>query len=312
MPSTCSDGRRARVAVASLLAAACSYVPPPSCPRPALPVRVEPREVPVAALVERNDLGEGGLAGVLEASGERVRFRLHRGDPAVARPLVLIVPILAGGADLLDGIAQQMLRRGFDVAACDRVDSAMRPPQRTRDLDELFRRTVLHQRILLRWLAATVDPGPAGTFVLGISMGGMIAAVVAATEPGVDGVAVCLAGGDLAGMVLCSSEPRVQRWLAWRRAEDGIGDGQIAWEMRQFLRHEPLRFAAGVATEKVLFVSAAFDSVVPQRHQDLLWEALGRPARLCVPMGHYSAVVAIDPILTATAEHFRGLAPGAP
>jgi pimeloyl-ACP methyl ester carboxylesterase len=221
---------------------------------------------------------------------------------------VLLLPILAGGEDLLDSVAQRMLARGFDVASCDRVGSALKPPQRGPELDELFRRTVLHQRILLRWLRQT-GPQPGGWFALGMSMGGMVATVLAALEPQLDGVAICLAGGDLGGMMQRSSEGRVQKWLAWRQTTDGVGDDHLTWEVRQFLRHEPLAFAASVPTAKVLFVSARFDTVVPRRHQDLLWEALGRPTRMQVPLGHYTAALTIDPILGAAAAHFRSRLP---
>ena len=129
-------------------------------------------------------------------------------------------------------------------------------------------------------------------------------AKIQAIDPAIDGVALCLAGGDLAGMVGRTSEGRVRSWVDWRRTTDGVGRDHVEWELRQFLTHEPLAFAASIPTEKVLFVGAAFDTVVPRRHQDLLWEALGRPTRLEVPFGHYSAALAIDTILGACASHF--------
>jgi pimeloyl-ACP methyl ester carboxylesterase len=297
----------------ALLCGACTLLPAPRQPRPALP----PPAASAAAVadvdvVECTDLGGGSMRGVLVAGDETVRFHLRRRSAEGApRPLVLLLPILAGGDDLLDGVALRLLEQGFDVAFCARVGSALKPPQRGPELDELFRRTVLHQRILLRWLRdGAIAPG--GCFALGMSMGGMVATVLAALEPELRGVAICLAGGDLGGMMLHSTEARVQNWLAWRRTTDGVGDDHLAWEVRQFLHHEPLAFAPCVPTAKVLFVSAAFDTVVPPRNQDLLWEALGRPARMVVPLGHYTAALAIDPILRAAAAHFRGRCPPAP
>lgn len=300
---------RAALPLGALLASACSYLPAPQAPRPALPLRAPAASagpVPDAVLVERAELDGGGLRGTLAAGGETVQFELRRRPATGApRPLVLLLPILAGGEELLDSVAQRMLDHGFDVAFCARVGSALRPPQRGPELDDLFRRTVLHQRILLRWLRHADGVAPSGWFALGMSMGGMVATVLAALEPDLDGVTICLAGGDMGGMMGRSSEGRVRKWLAWRRATDGVGDDHLAWEVRQYLHHEPLAFAGSVPTGKVLFVSARFDTVVPRRHQDLLWEALGRPARLDVALGHYTAAVAIDPILGAAADHFR-------
>ncbi|MBL9079649.1 MAG: alpha/beta hydrolase [Planctomycetes bacterium] len=275
-------------------------------PRPPLPPPVPFAAVPPVTLESVTAHG-----GVLAAGDERVRFRRWGGTDAGGppRPIVVLVPILAGGEDLLDGVARRLVDHGFDVAACERAGAALRPPQRALELDDLFARTVRHQRILLQWLRSA--PPPPATFVLGLSMGGMVAAVVAAAEPSLDGVAICLSGADLGGLVVRSSEPRVRRWVEWRRSEDGIGDGELTWELRQYLRYEPLAFAAAVAAPKVLFVGAALDTVVPPRHQDLLWEALGRPGRLTVALGHYTAAAAIDPILGAAAAHFRACAPAA-
>ena len=289
----------------------CSYAPMPSQPRPALPARAPAASaiaVPAPAVAEVSDLGGGRVTGVLTGCGESVRFhRWRRIDGAAARATVVLVPILAGGDELLRYVAQQMLERGFDVAFCARAGSALKPPQRGTELDELFRRTVLHQRILLAWLRRDA-PDPTNTlFVLGMSIGGMVATDLAALEPGLRGVAICLSGGDLGGMIRDSSEVRVQSWVRWRKETDGVGDDHLRWELRQFLRHEPLGFAASVPTAKVLFVSADFDTVVPPRHQDLLWEALGRPARLRLPLGHYTAALAIQPILAAAASHFESL-----
>ena len=61
-----------------------------------------------------------------------------------------------------------------------------------------------------------------------------------------------------------------------------------------------------------MFVSAQFDTVVPERNQDLLWEALGRPARMRVPFGHYTSALAISSVLAAAAEHFTALMPQKP
>ena len=303
---------RVRTQTAALLClslVACSLGPGPHYARPA--IRFDATPLPPPELLERIEVDDRRTIGKLLAGDEEVRFEVRRcasGD-ASPQPLVLIVPILAGGKELMDMVAERMVARGFDVAFCARAGSALSPPQRAPDLDELFRRTVLHQRALLAWLRAG-ERAPPEVHVLGLSMGGMVTTVLAAHEPDLDGVAICLSGADLAGLVLVSSERRVRRWVDWRRQADGIGDDTLRWELRQFLDHEPLRFAPAVETDKVLFVSAAFDTVVPRRNQDLLWEALGRPQRLDVPFGHYSAALAIGRVIGAAAEHFRNRSVG--
>ena len=123
------------------------------------------------------------------------------------------VPILAGGADLMEKVGQRLQAHGFDVAFCARAGSALKPPQRGPELEELFRRSVLHQRLLLAWLRAPANDPPPALFALGMSLGGIIATAVAAVEPSLDGLAICLSGGDLGSLVVASGERRVQAWV---------------------------------------------------------------------------------------------------
>ncbi len=303
---------RRGIAVAVLLAgAACTFVPAPRAPRPPLPApsAVAATAPSGAAVLEQlREVDAERSTGTLVLGDERVEFTRLGGSAAGApSDLVLLVPILAGGESLMTSVANRMRAHGFQVAFCARAGSAMVPPQRGPELQELLRRTVLHQRILLRWLRECERP-PERVFVLGISMGGMVSTILGAAEPGIDGLAICLAGGDLATLAVASAEGRVRRWIDWRRYTDGVGVDHITWELRNTVHLEPLRLAPSVRTEKVLFVSATFDDVVPRRHQDLLWEALGRPRRYVVPFGHYTAALAIEPILTAAADHFRARA----
>lgn len=297
---------------AAIALSGCGFVPGARHARPPLPV---PAAVAAAApavrcpaLVDWTEAGAGRFRGSLRGAGETVPFSLWRA-PGPPRPVVLMVPILARGEALMEAIGQRLVAHGFDVATCERAGEAMLPPQRGADLQELLRRTVLRQRLLLAWLRDGGAQPPPARFVLGVSVGGIVSTAVAALEPDLDGVAICLSGGDLGSLLVHSGEGRVRRWVAWRRTNDGIGDDGLQWELRRHLDLEPVQMAASVDPRKVLFVSAVFDDVVTPRHQDLLWEALGRPDRLLVPLGHYSTALALDPVVTAVAEHFRKCLP---
>lgn len=302
---------RAGAAAALALLGSCAFAPPPATPRPPLSAEELGLPIPATPAPELRELVEaspGRSRGRLDADGESVAFELREtpGDPG--RPVVLLVPILAGGDDVQEMVAARLQGHGFDVAWCARAGSALRPGQRGADLEQLFRRTVLHQRLLLRWLRER-HAAPIAQFALGMSLGGMVATVLAAHEPELAGLAVCLSGGDVPGIVGASAEPRVQAWRAWRRDADGIDDADVHAELCHCLAHEPLRFAPAVPTDRVLLVAATLDEVVPGRQQDLLWEAFGRPARLSLPLGHYTAALAVDAIVAAAARHFHALQP---
>lgn len=293
---------------AALPTAACTWVEAPAWPRPPLPLpdavalRYElpaRPECPEPAAPDPNGVEHGEL----RCGTEQVRYHLHR-CPERARGLVLLVPILAGGEQLMNTVATRLVARGFHVGWCNRVAAALSPPQRGPELESLFRRTVLHQRALLDWLCARPGFEDLPVFALGISMGGMVSTVLTAVEPRIRAAAICLAGADLPGIVLDTAEHRVQRWVHWRTATDAIGRSSLQQELERYLTSDPLRLAPYVAADRVLLVSASLDEVVTGPHQDLLWEALGRPRRLSVPFGHYSAALALDAIVASAARFY--------
>ncbi len=252
-------------------------------------------------------LGNKGkmFRGMLRSGDERCDFHLilPKGDgPA---PLVLCLPILAGGGSLMWYISGSLAERGYAVAWTRRVAKALRPGQRGADLERLLRRTVLHNRMVLDWARRqpTIDAGRMALF--GISTGGIVGSVILALEPELKAGVICLAGGDLADIIAHSQESRIVRWRRWRHSADGLGPAAIARELEREVLTEPLRFGPYVAAEKVFLVATRLDQVVPMHNQDLLWESLGRPKRLVLPLAHYSAALGLGKVLSSSDRFLR-------
>lgn len=301
MRCICSSGLAA-------LTAACSFAPAPAWPRPPLPTppsvltRFALPGPPTPGGLQVAD--DGAVDGDLRCGGEVARFHWRLRTGGGRGPAIVLVPILAGGADLMSILANRLQALGYHTGWCDRVAGALQPPQRGPDLEVLFRRTVIQQRMLLQWARQRPDVDGSRLFVLGVSMGGIVASAVAVAEPDLAGVGICIAGADLPDLVLHSAEHRVRQWVDWRTETDGIGAATLSAELRQWLVSDPARLGPYVPTDKVVLVSATLDDVIPARHRELLWEALGRPRRLQVPLGHYSMALALDGVLAAVTGFF--------
>jgi len=241
--------------------------------------------------------------GSLTCGSERCDFHLML--PSKVRkdgerpPLILCVPILAGGKSLMWFLAASLSERGYAVVWTRRPGRALRRGQRSADLEVLFRRTLLHNRMALRWARQQPDLLGQQQAVFGVSMGGMVGSVLMALEPSLKAGVLCLAGGDLADIIRHSTEDRIVRWRQWRQQHDGLGPTQIAREIQRELLTEPLRFGPHVASDKIFLVATRLDQVVPMRNQDLLWESLGRPERLVMPLSHYTAALGFGRILSS-------------
>jgi pimeloyl-ACP methyl ester carboxylesterase len=276
-------------------------LPPEAAARYAVPPRVdEELLVPIGA----RD-GIAGYRGVLRGADERVHFHLLLPRRSGA-PLVICLPILAGGEELMWMIALDLARRGFAVAWSLRAAGAFRPPQTPHDIEELFRRTIVHNRMLLAWAKQVPEIDGGRSALLGLSTGGFVGTALLALEPDLAGGALCLSGADIPGIVLCTAESRVVAWRGWRRREAGADLGELARELGAALRSDPYHLAPHVGASRVLLVHALLDRVVPRRYQDLLWERLGRPQRLTLlHLGHYSAALALTRILDEVEAFYR-------
>lgn len=291
-----------------LLPAACVTHPRPNTTRPPLPLQKEiltryalPGPVQEEFLVPI-DTQRRTFRGSLTCGAERCEFRLmlpkNTRDAGERPPLVLCVPILAGGKSLMWFLATALSERGYAVAWASRAGRAMSRGQRSVDLEQLFRRTLKHNRMVLAWARQQHDLFRPQQAVFGISMGGMVGSVLMALEPDLVAGVLCLAGGDLADIIQHSTEDRIVRWRQWRQQHDGLGPSQLAREIQREVLTEPLRFGPHVPSNKVFLVATRLDEVVPMRNQDLLWESLGRPERLVMPLSHYTAALGFGRILS--------------
>jgi pimeloyl-ACP methyl ester carboxylesterase len=238
--------------------------------------------------------------GSLTSGGERCDFHLILPRKNIERaPFILCIPILAGGKSLMWFLASALAERGYAVAWARRAGRALRSGQRAADLELLLRRTLVHNRMMLSWARCQPNLDGHRQAVFGVSMGGMVGSMLMALEPDLDAGVLCLAGGDLPDIIQHSTEDRIVRWRRWRQEQDGLGPSLIAREIEREVLTEPLRFGPHVASDKVFLVATRLDQVVPMRNQDLLWESLGRPERLVMPLSHYSAALGLGRVLNS-------------
>ena len=246
--------------------------------------------------------------GVVRCGKERAEFHFvspKTKSPNEKAPFLLCLPILGGGGDLMQFIAEVMAERGFAVAWTKRPGSALRQGQHGHELNDIFARTVRWNRMVLAW--ARRQPGLAADAqgLLGLSSGGFVGTVLLALEPTLLGGVISLAGADIADIALHSTEGRIVRWRRSRAAADGAGKDMLLRELRRELQTEPAHYAPYVETDRVFLVGARLDTVVPQRNRDLLWESFGRPERLTVPLAHYTSVFALGRILSRTERFLK-------
>lgn len=211
----------------------------------------------------------------------RVEHWTHGGSQH--RPIVIALHGFAMGYPRMDAFAlfaAELYERGFDVALMTLPYHGARTPAGTRfsgqhftsvdvlQLNEAVRRAVVEVLAVERWLRAQRGD-PVG--LLGLSLGGYVASLMAGVLPHLDFVIplvppVCI--GDLAWRFF--SRSRHYRNAALPISRDEL---RAAYQV-----HSPLTYASLVPRERLLILAGRGDQIVPPEHPHALWRHWGEPA----------------------------------
>jgi acetyl esterase/lipase len=135
--------------------------------------------------------------------------------------------------------------------------------------NEGFLQAVWEVRALMAWHRARSEGAPCG--VMGLSLGGYLAAVLASVAPETRFAVGLLPVADIPTLMWSNGEGTAER--AWA---EGAG---VTFDMfcRSMAVHAPLARRLAIPRERVLLVGARGDRIIPPVHTEVLWEHWGRP-----------------------------------
>lgn len=158
--------------------------------------------------------------------------------------------------------------------------------------------------------------------IMGISSGGMVAAITMAVDTRIDRGVLVITGGNLEVISWHSIATKLYRAKKSRRAhrEQSARIGEQLDECARsftsledleripsFFRYDPSLFAKFIDTNRVMMFSALLDPWIPKRSSDDLWRRLGGPIRYMLPSGHLTAHLLFRRvILKKSLDFFRG------
>ncbi len=212
-------------------------------------------------------------------------------------PAIVVLPHLAGKSGLESFFARGLVRKDFAVLsigepyfAKDRREGRwwMHQIQRPEDLEKikmLFRQLVIDTRRGIDFLEAQPEIDPDNIGILGLSLGGCLAVLVAGIEERVKADAFLLSGGDLVTLIKQSDYSEILR----RHMEKGNISFKLLGE--NWLEIEPLVLAPYLNGRPTLMINATFDHLMPYTCTKKLWQALGNPRIIWVPSGHYGSAI---------------------
>jgi dienelactone hydrolase len=230
---------------------------------------------------------------------QKVIFKVHtaflyRPESIKPAPAVILLPITQG-----DFYTKQMAHffaeQGLIVLRFQshgHLLTARNSRDALTEFEELLKEDVLDVLEGFEWLneQPSVDHERIG--IVGVSMGAIIASVVAGVEPRIRAGVFILGGGDLSGIMFSSKEPSI---VAIRKRieeeEDLTREELVAEAGRRLHDVDPLTYADRLDPNRILMINGYFDHVIKRRYSTALWEAAGEPPRVMLPTGHYTAAL---------------------
>ncbi|MEE8313423.1 MAG: hypothetical protein V3R91_03815 [Myxococcota bacterium] len=187
---------------------------------------------------------------------------------------VAVFPILAGSHVVSEALAKALISHGYAVARMERPELDLEDPSvGAREFSQAIRGAVHDARRLIDFLTRhpRVDAGRLAS--AGVSLGGIQALLLAATDPRIRGGFFIMAGGGLAEILWDSSEKPVRAFRERLRAKRGL---ETRADFVASLRQEtgdvdPLTYGGSLDPSRILLASGRFDRVMPPARTKELW-----------------------------------------
>ncbi len=244
-------------------------------------------------------------------------FYLPRGitKDSKLRPAVVCLHILGGGYELTELQCSALARRGIPAIWFKLPYYGERgPPEGTKAVaaaanPRLFaqavRQGIEDVRRTVDVLASRPEVDKKRIGVMGVSMGGILAATAAGEEPRISKAVLILAGGDLMTIINHARETQRLSEILHRLPPD-----DRAKVVRTIVSTDPLEHAAALRKladqGRVLMINAGEDEVVPRACTEKLADALGIKDKVVWldGLGHYTALAALPQALKTGVDFF--------
>jgi hypothetical protein len=229
------------------------------------------------------------------AEGEGGGITAHWYRPTISgvrsRVGIVVLPIQGGDYEVSKHFAEAFAAMGYHALRFERRAEwlvAERPLEEMTSLLERYRQDV--RAGMTEWLARPDGPERLGLF--GVSMGAGVGAAVAGVDSRIEASVLCIGGSGLARVLMETADTEIRLYRDALAARLGQDLPTLARTLHDVLAPlDPEHDARGMNAATTLFITARFDRVVRWREGLALWRAIGRPRRVILPCGHYSAVV---------------------
>ncbi len=205
-------------------------------------------------------------------------------------PVILLLPILKGKEKIIESFARFFAQNGYAAIVVQR-QKTFKSLKTFEGINTIIHQAVINQKVVVDWLEtqAGVDADRIG--VLGLSMGGIKAALVSAVDRRIKAGVIVIAAEDLPWVLMNTRENGLVRKRKAHLEKFNITTDQLYQELKSDIKIDPLYYANYINAEDTLMVLARFDRIAPVSRGLSLRTRIGGPETIILPTGHFTAVL---------------------
>jgi hypothetical protein len=218
-------------------------------------------------------------------------------------PVILVLPIFGGSNYFAKTFSEYFADNGYSAIIVHR----QKKYKTFKDLDKMdniLRQIVFDHKQALDWIGMQDDIDSERIGVFGISMGSIKAALISSLDRRIKVSVMCLTGGNLAEIIATSDEGGVVRRRKEYMKEHDVTEEMFYDLLQSKITCDPMEYAEYIDAENSLMVLAYFDSAVPYKNGNELWEKIGQPEKITMLTGHYTAILGLPYVKMKSLDFF--------
>ncbi len=204
-------------------------------------------------------------------------------------PVILLLPILKGKERIIKSFARFFAENGYATIIVQRQKS-FKSMKTFDDVNILLHQAIINHKLVLDWLETRHEIDNDNIGVLGISMGGIKAALISAVDKRIKAGVFIIAAGDIPYILMNTQENGLVRKRKAHLEKYDISQAQLYEKLKSEITFDPLIYAPYINSEKTLMVLAIFDTITLISKGKELKKRIGNPETIFLPTGHFTAV----------------------
>jgi esterase/lipase len=222
-------------------------------------------------------------------------------------PVLLCLPQTGGPMSLVKGFAEYYAQHGFTTMAFYRREGFFNPAEDLEYNVDLIRQSVIDVRRAIDFLQTQPEADPDRIAVMGVSLGGIIAALATEADGRIKATGMLVSAGDLPLILEKSHYERVVRFRngMMKRCHLDTCDDLVHFAQASMRQVDPATYADRVDPARLLMINGYQDNIINIHAALETWKAFGKPEWRTLPVGHYSSFALVDLARRWTLEHFQ-------